>query len=60
MARRKLSQLVPTGLILLASGLLLHNGMHGDYAESVSGFLIGISLVFVIAGFALNSRPKPG
>lgn len=60
MSRHKMTRLLPIGLVLLASGLLLHNWMRGDYAESVSGFLIGISLVFMIVGFALNSRPKVG
>ena len=55
MESRKLSRLLPTGLVLLATGLLLHNWMHGDYAESISGFLIGISVVSMIAGFAGRS-----
>jgi hypothetical protein len=54
--RRKLSRLLPLGLVLLASGLLLHYWMHGDYAESISGFLIGISVVLMIAGFVGHSQ----
>jgi len=50
-SRRNMSRLVPIGLMLLASGLLLHNLSHGEYTESISGFLIGISLVFMIVGF---------
>lgn len=56
MESRKLRQLLPIGLVLLASGLLLHKWMHGDYAESISGSLTGISLVFIIVGFAGRSR----
>ena len=56
MSRRRLSQLVPIAVVMLASGLLLHKWMHGDYADSISGFLIGVSLVFVIAGFVGRSR----
>ena len=56
MSRRKISQLVPLGVVLLASGLLLHNWMHGDYADSISGFLIGVSLVFIGFGFARMKR----
>ena len=56
MESRKLGRVLPIGLVLLASGLLLHNWMRGDYAESISGFLIGISLVFIIAGFAGHSQ----
>ena len=54
--RKNLSRLVPIGLVLLSSGLLLNRWMHGDYAESISGFLIGISLVFIVAGFVRHSR----
>ncbi len=55
MLRRKMNRLMPIGLVLLASGLLLHR-MHGDYVESISGFLIGISIVFLIAGFVGRSQ----
>lgn len=54
--RRDMTRLLPIGLVLSASGLLLHNWMYGDYAESISGFLIGISLVFVIVGFMGHRR----
>ena len=49
MVSRKLSRLLPAELVL-ASGLLLHNWLHGDYAEATSGFLIGMSAVLMIAG----------
>ena len=56
MLHRKMSLVLPIGLVLFATGLLLHNWMHGDYAESIAGFLIGISLVCLIAGFFGSSR----
>ena len=56
MSHRNVSHLLPAGLVLLASGLLLNNWLHGDYAESLAGFLIGISSVFMIAGFVGHSR----
>lgn len=56
MSRKRISQLVPLGVVLLASGLLLHNWMHGDYADSISGFLIGVSLVFIVFGFVRIKR----
>lgn len=56
MSHRRRSRLLPIGVVLLASGLLLRNWMHGDYAESIAGFLIGISLVFMIAGFFRHRR----
>jgi hypothetical protein len=46
-----LNRLLPIGLLMLAAGLWLHIGMRGDYAQSVSGFLLGISLVFIGCGF---------
>ena len=45
------------GLPRLGAGPGLDIGMHGDFAQSVSGFLLGISLVFILFGFL---RPKPG
>ena len=50
-SRSKLNRLLPIGLLMLAAGLWLHIGMRGDYAQSVSGFLLGISLVFIGCGF---------
>jgi hypothetical protein len=51
MSMKKLNRLLPIGLIMLSAGLGLHIWTRGDYSESAAGFLIGISLVFVIAGF---------
>ena len=47
----KLHRLFPIGTLLLAAGLVLHNWTHGRYTEFTAGLLIGMSLVFVIAGF---------
>ena len=41
---------------MLATGLLLHNWMHGRYTEFAGGFLIGMAAVFMIAGFVGHSR----
>jgi len=49
--RRKLSRLLPIGALMLAAGLILHNFLHGRYTEFAAGFLIGMSAVFMIAGF---------
>jgi hypothetical protein len=38
-----MNRILPIGLVRLSSELFLHNWMHGNYAESISGFLIGIS-----------------
>lgn len=51
MLHRKLSRLLPIGVLMLAAGLILHNFLHGRYTEFTAGFLIGMSAVFMIAGF---------
>jgi hypothetical protein len=51
---RKFNRLVR--LLMLSGGLVLHNWIHGRYTEFAGGFLIGMSIVFMIAGFAGRSR----
>jgi tetrahydromethanopterin S-methyltransferase subunit B len=41
---------------MLSGGLILHNWTHGNYTNFASGFLIGISLVFLIASVLSRSR----
>lgn len=60
MSVQKFRRLFPIGLILLAAGLALHIWTHGDYTESAAGFLIGISIVFIIAGFFGRFRKQAG
>ncbi len=50
MLHRKLSRLLPIGVLMLAAGLILHNFLHGRYTEFTAGVLIGMSAVFMIAG----------
>ncbi|HEV2396993.1 MAG TPA: hypothetical protein VGS27_08635 [Candidatus Sulfotelmatobacter sp.] len=52
----KKKRLLPMGLIALAAGLILHNWLRGDYADSAAGFLIGISIVFMIFAFVGRGR----
>lgn len=59
MSLAKLNRLLPIGTILLAAGLGLHIWTHGDYSESASGFLIGIAVVFIIAGFTSRYSKQP-
>jgi hypothetical protein len=54
--RSKLKHLMRIGLLMLAGGLILHNWTHGRYTEFTAGFLIGMSIVFMIAGFANRVR----
>jgi len=53
----KLNRLQPIGLLMLGGGLLLRIWTKGDYSESAAGFLIGVSIVFIVVGFA---RRWPG
>jgi len=50
------NRLVPVGLLSLAAGLILHNWLHSRPAEFASGFLIGMSLVFLLASFWVRKR----
>ena len=57
MSRSQFNPLRPIGLLMLAAGLWLHIGMQGDYAQSVSGWLLGISVVFLGFGF-FSQKPQ--
>ena len=59
MSAAKLNRLLPTGTILLAAGLGLHLWARGNFAEGISGFLIGIAVVLIIAGFANRFSKQP-
>jgi hypothetical protein len=56
MFQNKLNRLLPIGLLLLASGLILHNFAQGRAVNFSAGLLIGMSLVFIIAGFVRQMR----
>jgi hypothetical protein len=56
MSANKLGRLLPLGLLMLAAGLILRNWTHGRYSDFSAGFLIGISIVFMLAGFMKHSR----
>ena len=60
MSVTRLNRLLPIATILLAAGLGLQLWTHGDYSESISGFLIGIGVVFMIAGFVNRISKRPG
>jgi hypothetical protein len=59
MIQRKLNRLLPVGLLLLSLGVILHNWTHGRYSEFAGGFLIGMAIVFMIAGFVRTSKTTP-
>jgi hypothetical protein len=41
---------IPVGLLALVAGILLHLLTHAKYSEFAGGFLMGLSLVLMIAG----------
>jgi len=59
MSRDKLNRLFPIGLLMLSIGLMLHNWTHGRYSDFAGGFLIGMSIVFMLAGLARPSKATP-
>jgi hypothetical protein len=56
MVRRKLNRFIPVGLLLLCVGITLRSWMHTRYSAFAAGFLMGIALVFIIAGFVQQHR----
>jgi hypothetical protein len=48
--QRNVRVFIPVGLFSLAAGILLHLFTHARYSEFAGGFLIGLSLVLIIAG----------
>lgn len=59
MSVAKLHRVLPIGTILLAAGLGLHNWIRGDYSDGLSGFLVGIGVILIIAGFANRFSKQP-
>jgi hypothetical protein len=49
--QRKLSFLVPVGLVMLCAALVISHWTHGGYSHFAGGFLLGAGLVFIIGGF---------
>jgi len=47
--KKNLERLFPVGARMLSGGLLLHNFLHAHSTEFATGFLIGMSIVFLIA-----------
>ena len=51
MSRSNWKNLLPIGLVSLSAGLIVHNFLHTRSSEFAAGLFIGMSIVFVIAGF---------
>ena len=60
MARRKISFLIRVGLFALAAGILVRLYTHSNYSEFAAGFLMGLSLVLMIAGLVRQKRSMTG
>lgn len=56
MSRRKLNPFTQVGMLALAAGLVLRACTHFHYSEFAAGFLIGLSLVFMIFGLIQQRR----
>ena len=55
MVRRRFNPFFRVGLLLLTVGLVARFWTHTKYGEFVSGFLLGLSIVLLIAGFVRQS-----
>jgi hypothetical protein len=56
MMQRKISLFTPVGLFALVAGILVRLYTHSNYSEFAAGFLIGFSLVLMVAGFVRQKR----
>jgi hypothetical protein len=56
MTRRKISRLIPVGLLMMSSALLYHNWMHGRGSDFAVGMLMGISIAMMIVGLVKHNR----
>jgi hypothetical protein len=56
MAGRGMNVFIRVGLLALAAGLLVRLFAHANYSEFGGGFLIGLSLVFILFGMVRRSR----
>jgi hypothetical protein len=50
MNRRSTGVFVPIGLLGLMAGIFVQRYAHGRYSDFTGGFLMGVSLVLLIAG----------
>ena len=52
----KASRLIPIGSLMLSCGLILNNWTHTKYSHFAGGFLLGMAIVFLIAGLVKQRR----
>jgi uncharacterized membrane protein len=58
MSERKISRLVPVGLIALVAGIFLQHFTHERYSDFAGGFLMGMGLVFLIFGYVQKVKSE--
>jgi uncharacterized membrane protein YfcA len=56
MVQRKVNFLVPVGMLGIAAGIILARYTHANYSDFAGGFLMGVSLVFMIFGLAKQMK----
>ncbi|MGA8212190.1 MAG: hypothetical protein WB799_01250 [Candidatus Sulfotelmatobacter sp.] len=56
MSQSRISPFVPVGLLALVAGIFLQHFTHGRYSDFAGGFLMGMSLVFLIFGVAQKMK----
>jgi hypothetical protein len=56
MTRSRNSLSVGAGALALALGVCLRLWMHGNFSHFASGFLLGVSIAFLILGLTQPSR----
>jgi hypothetical protein len=58
MNQRKISRLVPVGLLVSMAGIFLQHLTHERYSDFAGGFLMGMALVLLIFGLAQKMKSE--
>jgi hypothetical protein len=58
MSQGRISPFVPVGLLALVAGIFLQHFTHERYSDFAGGFLMGMSLVFLIFGVAQKMKSE--
>lgn len=56
MNQRRISPLTSVGLLAMVAGILVSRLGHGNYSHFAAGFLLGLSIVLMIAGLVQQKR----
>jgi hypothetical protein len=58
MNQRKISRLVPVGLLVLMASIFLQHFTHERYSDFAGGFLMGMAVVLLIFGLAQKMKSE--